>query len=114
MSIVKVQHKGQMTIPRSVRFAVGLADGDLVEVKATGRKIIITPQPVIGRSQFANTDDEYTPAQRRVIDRGIAQSEKEYKRGRSFGPFETHEAFINSLHTEVAKLRGKKTKRAAK
>src|SRR6266550_5007405 len=111
MFIVKVQNKGQMTIPRRVRSAVGLADGDLVEVKAAGGKIIIIPQLVIDRSKFPNADDEYTPAQRRAIDRGIAQSEKEYKEGRSFGPFETHEAFVTSLHAEAAKLRRKKTKR---
>jgi len=43
-TLVKVQHNGQMTVPRKVRSAVGLADGDLVEVKAVGKKIVITPQ----------------------------------------------------------------------
>jgi bifunctional DNA-binding transcriptional regulator/antitoxin component of YhaV-PrlF toxin-antitoxin module len=85
-----------MTIPRSVRSAVGLAQGDRVEVKATDAEIITTTQLVINRSKFPNTDDEYTPAQRRVINRGIALSEKEYKQGRSFGPFETRETFIAS------------------
>jgi hypothetical protein len=28
-------------------------------------------------------DDEYTPAERRAIDRGIAASEKDYEEGRS-------------------------------
>jgi AbrB family looped-hinge helix DNA binding protein len=83
MSIVKVQHKGQMTIPRSVRSAVGLADGDLVEVKANGRKIIITPQLVIDRSKFPSADDEYTPEQRRIIDARLRQAEK----GPFYGPF---------------------------
>jgi AbrB family looped-hinge helix DNA binding protein len=32
-----------MTLPNEVRSSVGLADGDLVEVKVAGRKIIITP-----------------------------------------------------------------------
>jgi hypothetical protein len=45
----------------------------------------------------SSTDDRYTTAQRRAIDRGIAQSLKEYKQGRGFGPFDTHEAFIASL-----------------
>ena len=43
MAIVRIQHKGQMTLPNEVRSSVGLADGDLVEVKVAGRKIIITP-----------------------------------------------------------------------
>src|SRR5437879_4298663 len=59
--LVKVQHKGQMTIPRRVRSAVGLADGDMVEVRAVGRKIVITPQLVIDRSKFPTADDDYTP-----------------------------------------------------
>jgi hypothetical protein len=45
----------------------------------------------------SSTDDRYTPAQRRAIDRGIARSLKEYKQGRGVGPFDTHEAFIASL-----------------
>ena len=54
------------------------------------------------------------PEQRRVIDRGIAQSLKEFKQGRSYGPFETHTEFIASLHKEAKKPRGKKSKRAAR
>jgi len=49
-----------------------------------------------------------------VIDRGIAQSLKEFKQGRSYGPFETHTEFIASLHKEAKKPRGKKSKRAAR
>ena len=66
-TLVRVQNKGQMTIPSRVRSAVGLSDGDIVEVKAVGRKIVITPQLVIDRSQFP-TADEYTPEQRRAIE----------------------------------------------
>jgi len=68
MSIVRIQRKGQMTLPTGVRAAVGLADGDLVDVKVNGRRIVITPAPVIDRSKFPTADDEYTPEQRRVID----------------------------------------------
>ena len=57
---------------------------------------------------------EYTLAQRRAINRGIAQSEKEYSQGRSFGPFKTHEAFIRSLQSEAGKLRVRKNRPAAK
>src|ERR1039458_7724028 len=63
-TLVKVQPKGQMTIPRRVRSAVGLVDGDLVEVRAVGKKIVITPQLVIDRTKFPTADDEYTPARR--------------------------------------------------
>ena len=107
MSIVKVQHKGQMTIPSDVRSLVGLADGDLVDVKAAHGRIIITPQLVIDRSKFPTADDEYTPAQRRVIDREIAKGLADVKAGRLHGPFETHEDMLKFLHAEVRKARQK-------
>ena len=97
-----------MTIPRLVRAAVGLSDGDVVEVKAVGKKIVITPQLVIDRSKFPAADDEYTPAQRRVIDSRLAKSDDDIKHGRVFGPFSTHKEFIASLHRESAKLGAKK------
>ena len=55
-------------------------------------------------------DDEYTPEQRRAIDHGVAQSEREYKQGRSFGPFATHAEFIAALHKEVGTLDAKTIK----
>ena len=105
MSIVKVQHKGQMTIPRDVRSSVGLADGDLVDVKAARGRIIITPQLVIDRSKFPTADDEYTPEQRRIIDREIANGLADFKAGLLHGPFHTHEDMVKFLHAEVRKAR---------
>jgi AbrB family looped-hinge helix DNA binding protein len=105
MSTVKVQPKGQMTIPRRVRSAVGLVDGDLVEVRAVGKKIVIIPQLVIDRSKFPNADDEYTPEQRRIVNARLDEAEK--------GPF--HGPFKNGA--EVAaflKKRVRSTARAAK
>lgn len=82
-TLVKVQNKGQMTIPSRVRSAVGLSDGDVVEIKAVGKKIVITPQFALDRSQFPNAEDEYTPEQRRVIDARLTKAEK----GPFYGPF---------------------------
>lgn len=113
-TLVRIQRKGQMTLPSRFRSAVGVSEGDMIEVSVQRGKIILTPKIVVDRSQFPNADDEYTPAQRRAIDRGIAQSEKEYKQGRSYGPFRTHREFLASLHKESAKLRRTKPKRAAR
>ena len=82
-TLVKVQSKGQITIPSGVRSAVGLADGDLVEVKAEGRRIVISPQLVIDRSKFLTADGEYTPEQRRGLNASLAEAEK----GPHYGPF---------------------------
>jgi AbrB family looped-hinge helix DNA binding protein len=109
----KIQHKGQVTIPTSVRRLAGLSKGDLVNFAFQRGKIIITPRVAIDRSQFPNADDEYTPAQRKAINRGIAQSEKEYKQGKGLGPFDSHAEFIASLHKAVKKLDSKKNKPAA-
>ena len=84
-TLVKVQHKGQMTIPSRVRSAVGISEGDIVEVKAVGKKIVITPQLVIDRSQFPTADDDYTPEQRRAITARLAEAEK----GPYYGPFKS-------------------------
>ena len=106
-TLVKIHRKGQMTLPSQMRTAIGVAEGDLVEAKVERGKIVLTPKVVIDRSQFPNADDEYTPAQRRVIDARLAKSQKEYKQGRSFGPFNRAEDMIASLHKESAKLGAK-------
>jgi AbrB family looped-hinge helix DNA binding protein len=110
-TLVKIQRKGQMTLPSRFRSAVGVAEGDMIELSVQRGKIVLTPK-VVDRSRFSG-DDAYTRAQRQAINRGIAQSEKEYKQGRSFGPFNTHEEFIASLHKESAKRSGTNRKRPA-
>jgi hypothetical protein len=51
-----------------------------------------------------------SPTAKSVVDRGIAKSLQEYARGKGFGPFVSHEAFIASLHKESRRLRAKKKK----
>ena len=87
----------EIVVPKSVRRKAGIRTGDKVRFAVSGRVISIVP-----------TDDEYTPAERRAINRGIAASEKDYKEGEAYGPFKTQEEFLASLHAEAAKLRGKK------
>ena len=113
-AFVRIHRKGQMTLPTKLRSLAGISEGDLVEAAFQRGKIVITPKLLSGSSEVPNADDEYTPAQRRAINRGIAQSEKEYKQGRSFGPFNTHEECIASLRKQPPKPREKKTKRAAR
>ncbi len=112
MPLVKIQRKGQMTLPTRVRSAVGLADGDMVDVKVSGRRIVITPTLVIDRSQFPTADDEYTPAQRRIIDAQLAEGLEDIKAGRVSKAYSNHAKFIADLHKAAARLAGKKTKRS--
>jgi AbrB family looped-hinge helix DNA binding protein len=102
-TIVKIHRKGQMTIPSRLRAAVGMAEGDLVEATVYRGKIMLTPKVPIDRSKFPNADDEYTPEQRRIIDARLDESDKDLKKGRTFGPFDTAEEMIASMKAELQK-----------
>jgi hypothetical protein len=106
MTVAVKNRKPIVVSPAALRQA-GFKSGQELEVRVTGGAITILPKTPIA-------DDEYTPAERRAIDRGIAASEKDYKEGRSYGPFKTHEEFIAALHKESSKVRGKNRKRTAK
>ena len=109
----KIQNKCQVTIPAGIARQAGLQRGDLVNFAFQRGKIVITPKIVIDRSTFPVADD-YTTAQRRAINRGIAQSEKEYNAGRSAGPFTSHAEFVEHLHKASARYAPRRTKRAGK
>ncbi len=98
-AIVKIQRKGQVTIPTRLRAQVGLVDGDLVEARADRGKIILTPKVIVDR--------EYTPAQRRAIDARLAKGLADINAGRTFGPF-------NSAAEMIAHIEARATKKAAK
>lgn len=87
-----IQHKGQVTIPTRVREQAGLHEGDLVEFSVQRGRIVITPKVLIDRSQFPTADDEYTPAQRRIIDGRLDKADEDIKAGRTHGPFTVKEA----------------------
>jgi len=97
-----------MTIPSTVRAAVGLADGDLVDVRAIGNKIVITPQLAIDRSRFPTADDEYTPEERRAIDASLAESEK----GRYYGPFQSGAEIAAFLKKRLRSAKASKSKQS--
>ena len=112
-TLVKIQHKGQVTIPSRLRSQAGLAEGDLVEASFHRGRIVLTPKLVIDRSKFGNADDEYTPEQRRLIDARLAESEEDLKKGRTFGPFNTASEMIASMKAELKKrAAAKKAKRS--
>lgn len=101
---VGLQNKQPVSVSPAVLRRAGLRSGQEIEITVSGGVITIRPK-------LPPADDEYTTAQRSAIDRGIAASEKDYKGGRSYGPFQTHAEFVASLHKESAKLA--RTKRKA-
>lgn len=46
-TLVRIQEKGQVTLPVEVRRKLGLKKGDLVAVEATEGAVVITPQEVL-------------------------------------------------------------------
>jgi AbrB family looped-hinge helix DNA binding protein len=109
----KIQHKGQVTIPTRLRNQAGLSKGDLVEFSLQRGKIVITPKLVIDRSPFPNADDEYTPAQRKIIDARLAEGLADIKAGRTLGPFNSADEMIAHMKAELKKSAvAKKSKRS--
>jgi AbrB family looped-hinge helix DNA binding protein len=51
--LIRVQEKGQVTLPTDVRKKLGLKKGDLVAVRQTKDGILITPQQVIAKQALA-------------------------------------------------------------
>jgi len=91
---VSVKNKYQVVIPENVRKKIGVNVGDLLEAKAEHGKITLTPKS--------------------AVDRGIAESLADFREGRTYGPFETCEELVKSLHDRTAELRSRGTSRKAR
>ena len=93
---VTVKNKEEPVVPLSVRRRAGIKSGDRLEFRVSGGVIRIMPK-------LPSADDEYTSAQRKVIDARLAESEGEFKEGRGFGPFDTAEAMIVHMKAQLKK-----------
>src|SRR5262245_39339729 len=47
LKLVRVQEKGQLTLPAETRRRIGLEEGDLVAIVETPEGVLITPQKVV-------------------------------------------------------------------
>ncbi len=80
MSLVRVKANGQVTLPSSLRERAKLNVGDLLEAKLEKGKITLTPAS--------------------LIDRHVAESQEQISKGQFYGPFDTAEEMIESLHRQ--------------
>ena len=55
--LVRMQEKGQVTIPREIRKKLGLKRGDLVAVMETPEGVFITPQQVLATTALDRIGD---------------------------------------------------------
>ncbi|MBI4480929.1 MAG: AbrB/MazE/SpoVT family DNA-binding domain-containing protein [Acidobacteria bacterium] len=85
---MKLHKKGQLTLPVALRRQARIADGDVLDARIERGRITLTPQS--------------------LVDRQIAESERDYKEGRYYGPFDTAEEMIASLENELKKRAKKK------
>jgi bifunctional DNA-binding transcriptional regulator/antitoxin component of YhaV-PrlF toxin-antitoxin module len=83
---VIVKDKKQLAVPPSVRRRAGIKVGDRLEFKVSGGIINIIPK-------LPSAHEEYTRAQRRVIDAQL----KEAAKGPYYGPFESADSAIKFL-----------------
>jgi bifunctional DNA-binding transcriptional regulator/antitoxin component of YhaV-PrlF toxin-antitoxin module len=88
-----------LVAPSAIRRKAGLKGGDELEFKAASAVITTSRKlPVAG--------DEYTPAQRRIIDARLTEARK----GPYHGPFETAEEAIRFIRKEIRKRKVMKSK----
>jgi AbrB family looped-hinge helix DNA binding protein len=83
MPIVKVQKRGQVTIPSQFRVQAGIADGDLLEARCEHGKITFTPKS--------------------LVDREIAEGLEDLRSGRTYGPFDSAQEMILALRQMTGK-----------
>ena len=101
MPVIRVQKKGKITIPTAVRKRGGIADGDLLEVKLHRGSVVLTPRQDSAPPILPSADDEYTPAQRRIVDARLAEGIADIKAGRTHGPFSTHAEMMSFLNKDT-------------
>jgi len=83
-------------VPPSVRRKAGHKSGQELEFRVSGGVITILPKlPAAG--------DEYTPAQRRIIDARLAAGLADITAGRTFGPFDGADEMIAHMKAQLKK-----------
>ena len=100
---VKNNNKMPLVVPPAVRRKAGFKSGEEIEFRASGGVITIIPK-------LPDANDEYTPAQRRIIDARLAKADEDIEAGRLYGPFNTAEEMAASIEANIKKLRAAKRK----
>lgn len=93
MPIMRLGQRRQVVIPKDICEDLGLEEGDFVEVTAIQGQVIIKPKKLV------DADEVLTPEQRAFIDKRLSKGLEDIKRGRVYGPFDSADAMLESLHT---------------
>lgn len=76
--LVRVQEKGQVTLPAAVRRQTGLKKGDLVSVSVTEDGVLITPvavQASAGSPWLKELHDYFAPVRAEAVEKGYTEAE---------------------------------------
>src|SRR5262245_29966507 len=106
MPISKLGQRRQVVIPKEICDQLGIQEGDYVEVTSAKGQVIIKPKKLV------DADEVLTTAQRAVIDKGLAEAEDDIKAGRVYGPFDSVDAMLRSLHGEKPTKRSQRARRS--
>jgi bifunctional DNA-binding transcriptional regulator/antitoxin component of YhaV-PrlF toxin-antitoxin module len=93
MALVKVRSNGEVNLPLKLRRQAGLNEGDVLEAKLEEGRITLTPKS--------------------LADSHISESMEQIKKGEFYGPFDSAEEMIESLHrsSKRSKKNSKRTTR---
>ncbi|HEY4493366.1 MAG TPA: AbrB/MazE/SpoVT family DNA-binding domain-containing protein [Candidatus Paceibacterota bacterium] len=91
VTAVKMGTSRQVVIPKRIVREMSLKAGDYFSVERLGEKIVLTPQMLINR----------------IIQESFERSMKDYREGRFYGPFNTADEMIKSLHANLKKRKQK-------
>ena len=85
MPVVRITRNYQVSIPKSVRDALGLEEGDLIEVEERSGEIVMVPKKLIDAAQAWFWSPEWQRGEREV--------DEDIRAGRVIGPFKNIEEF---------------------
>ena len=91
MDLVKVKHRGQVTIPHSMRKKLHILEGDYIKVEEVENGLILTPVKVIDYDQEYFFSKEWQEEE--------AQADEEIKKEKISGPFKTADELISELES---------------
>ncbi|MBI4382293.1 MAG: AbrB/MazE/SpoVT family DNA-binding domain-containing protein [candidate division NC10 bacterium] len=92
MPAVKIGVSRQVVIPKNVHDQLGLAPGDYLEVEVRAGKVVLTPKTLVDKR----------------IEKRLAEALEDFRKGRTYGPFDSAREAIRFLRTEVRKRKKSK------
>jgi bifunctional DNA-binding transcriptional regulator/antitoxin component of YhaV-PrlF toxin-antitoxin module len=87
---VTVKNKPGLIVPAKIQRQARLKIGELLEFRVSGSVITILPK-------LPSADDEYTPAQRRIVDAQLAEGLEDIAKGRVSPRFNTVDEMLASM-----------------